>query len=262
MGAVLPPFKPKLQEYAKRTLERMGVEIRLNTLAVDMDHDSITLKGPDGLETIRTRTRIWGAGVQASPLAKLLAEKTGAESDRPGRVAVNPDCSLPGHPEVFAIGDMALLNKLPGVAQPAMQEGKYVGKLIKARIDGAPDLKPFKYFDKGSMATIGHKAAVADAFGRQYTGFLAYLMWLFIHVLYLIGWGNRIGTLYMWLRSLAFARNRGNRVITYEQAHYEVAETRTRTGRPVPILPRPEQPVDASTSVPVREPAPQVEPSG
>src|SRR6478672_4942194 len=119
-GAVLPPFKEKLQRYTKEQLE----EIQLNTLATDMDHESITVKGPNGVETIRTRTRIWAAGVQASPLAKMLAEKTGAQTDRAGRVSVNPDCSLPGHPEVFAIGDMVSLNGLPGVAQPAMQEGK------------------------------------------------------------------------------------------------------------------------------------------
>ena len=135
--AVLPPFDEKLQRYTKEHLEKMGVEIRVNTLATDMDHESITVKGPDGVETIRARTRIWAAGVQASPLAKMLAEKTGADIDRAGRVSVNPDCSLPGHPEVFAVGDMVSLNKLPGVAQPAMQEGKYVAKLIKARTTGA-----------------------------------------------------------------------------------------------------------------------------
>ncbi len=160
--SVLPPFKPKLQKYTQEQLEKMGVEIRLNTLAIDMDHESITVKGPNGVETIRCRSRIWAAGVQASPLAKMLADKTGAETDRAGRVSVNPDCSLPGHPEVFAIGDMVLLNKLPGVAQPAMQEGKYVGKLIGAKVSGMPAPKPFKYFDKGNMATIGHKVAVAD----------------------------------------------------------------------------------------------------
>ena len=126
--AVLPPFAPKLQKYTQKCLEDMNVEIRLNTLAVDMDHYSITVKGPNGIETIRARTRMWAAGVQASPLAKLLASKTGAELDRAGRVSVNPDCSLPGRPEVYAIGDMASLNKLPGVAQPAIQEGKYVAK--------------------------------------------------------------------------------------------------------------------------------------
>jgi len=237
-GAVLPPFHPKLQKYTQRTLERMGVEIRLNTLAMDMDHDSITVKGPNGLETIRTRTRIWAAGVQASPLAELLAEKTGAETDRAGRVVVNADATLPGHPEVFAIGDMVSLNKLPGVAQPAIQEGKYVGKVIKARLAGETDIKPFKYFDKGMMATIGHTHAVADAFGRRFTGLIAYLMWGFIHVLYLIGWGNRLGTIYTWARALYLSKNRGHRIITYEEAGHKVAEDRTRSGRPAPVLPR------------------------
>ena len=134
--AVLPPFDEKLQRYTHQRLEKMGVEIKLGTLAVGMDERSVTVKSKDGEETIPTRTRIWAAGVQASPLAKLLAEKTGAETDRAGRIAVNPDCTLPGHPEVFAIGDMVSLNKLPGVAQPAMQEGKYVGKVIKARLAG------------------------------------------------------------------------------------------------------------------------------
>ena len=163
---MLPPFPEKLQRYTKKRLEEMGVEIRVNTLAIDMDHESITVKGPDGVETIRARTRIWAAGVQASPLAKMLAEKAGVEADRAGRIPVEPDCTLPGHPEVFAIGDMVSLNKLPGVAQPAMQEGKYVGKVIKARLAGEP-VEPFKYFDKGTMATIGYRSAVADAFGDQ-----------------------------------------------------------------------------------------------
>jgi NADH:ubiquinone reductase (H+-translocating) len=217
--SVLPPFAPKLQAYTHQRLERMGVEIRTGTLATGMDGRSVTVKGPDGEETIRTRTRIWAAGVAASPLATMLARSSGAATDRAGRIEVNPDCTLPGHPEVFAIGDMVSLNKLPGVAQPAMQEGKYVGKLIKARLAGDQNIEPFKYFDKGSMATIGYKAAVADAFGMKVTGFLAYLMWGFIHVLYLIGWGNRLGTLYTWLRALVFTKNRGHRIITFEQAH-------------------------------------------
>jgi len=258
-GAVLPPFSPKLQQYAQRTLEKMGVEVRLNTLAVDMDHESITMKGPDGLETIRAKTRIWAAGVQASPLARMLAEKTAAETDRAGRIAVNPDCTLPGHPEVFAVGDMALLNKLPGVAQPAIQEGKYVGKLIKSRLAGRPDAAPFKYFDKGSMATIGHKSAVAESFGRKFTGLIAYLMWGFIHVLYLVGWGNRLGTVYTWARALYFSKNRGHRIITYEQASYRIAEDRTRTGRPSPIMPRTSRAVTESTASPDAAPAPQPE---
>ncbi len=218
-GAVLGPFPEKLRRYSQHKLESMGVEVRLNTLAVDMDGESITVKGPDGpdnLETIRTRTRIWAAGVAASPLAKLLAAKAGLEVDRAGRIPVQPDCTLAGHPEVFAVGDMVSLNNLPGVAQPALQEGKYVGKLIAARLAGDEKAEPFKYFDKGNMATIGHRAAIADAFGMQFTGLLGYTMWGFIHVLYLIGWGNRLGTIYTWARALTFSRNRGHRMITFD----------------------------------------------
>jgi NADH dehydrogenase len=244
-GAVLPPFHPKLQAYTKKRLEKMGVEVRLNTLAVDMDHDSITVKGPDGLETIRARTRIWAAGVQASPLAAMLAEKSGAETDRAGRISVNPDCTLPGHPEVYAIGDMVALNELPGVAQPAIQEGKYVGKAIKARLAGGA-VEPFKYSDRGSMATIGYNAAVAEAFGMKFTGIVAYLMWGFIHVLYLIGWGNRLGTIYTWFRALVFSNNRGHRIITFDHAQEEIAEGRVR--RPAPILPRSQR--EASSTAP------------
>jgi len=221
-GAVLGPFDPKLQRYTRARLEKMGVEVRLNTLAVDMDQESITVKGPDGVERIPTRTRIWAAGVQASPLAKMLAEATGAETDRAGRVMVNPDCTLPGHPEVFAVGDMVSLNRLPGVAQPAIQEGKYVGKAIKARLAGKPKIGPFKYFDKGSMATIGHLHAVADAFGRKFTGVVGYTMWGVVHVTYLVGWGNRLGTVYTWARSLTFTKHRAHRIITFEQAKQEL----------------------------------------
>jgi NADH dehydrogenase len=243
--SVLPPFDNKLQVYTHKVLTDMGVEIHLNTLAVDMDHHSITVKGPDGVQTIPCRSRIWTAAVQASPLAKLLADKVGAQVDRAGRVPVNPDCSLPGHPEVFAIGDMVSLNKLPGVAQPALQEGRYVGKVIRKRLAGQTKIRPFKYFNKGSMATIGYRAAVADAFGLKVTGLLAYIMWGFIHVLYLIGWGNRIGTIYTWFRALVFSKNRGHRVITFETATDEIAEGRTASGRPAPILPPPNRQNDA-----------------
>jgi NADH dehydrogenase len=225
---VLRPFAPKLQRYTQRRLAKMGVEVRLDTAATAMTDDSITVKGPEGQERIAARTKIWAAGVQASPLAKMLSEATGAQTDRAGRVAVRPDCTLPGHPEVFAIGDMVSLNGLPGVAQPAMQEGKYVGKVIRARLKGNGTAAPFKYFDKGSMATIGRNAAVADAFGMKFTGPVGYLMWGFIHVLYLIGWSNRIVTLYSWLRALSFTHHRGERIITFEQAHDELTRAATR----------------------------------
>jgi NADH dehydrogenase len=229
-ATVLPPFAPELQRYTQETLERMGVEVRLNTLAVDMDHHSVTTKGPDGVETIPARTRIWAAGVQASPLASMLAHKAGLAVDRAGRIPVQPDCTLAGHPEVFAIGDMVSLGTLPGVAQPAIQEGKYVAKVIKARLAGDGAVEPFRYFDKGSMATIGYRAAVADAFGMKFTGLVAYVMWMFVHMLYLIGWGNRLGTIYTWLRALVLSNNRGHRIITFEQVsgrlHEETSGTR------------------------------------
>jgi NADH dehydrogenase len=234
--SVLPPFPEKLQRYTKKRLQEMGVEIRENTLAIDMDHESITVKGPDGVETLRARTRIWAAGVAASPLAKLLAEKAGVETDRAGRIPVEPDCSLPGHPEVFAIGDMVSLNKLPGIAQPAMQEGKYVGKAIKARLAGQP-VEPFRYFDKGTMATIGYRSAVADAFGIKLTGFLGYLTWAFIHIAYLVGWGNRIGAMYTWARGIWFGHSRAHRIITFESSNKDLTEGYLPSGRPVPVLP-------------------------
>src|SRR6476620_7531439 len=194
---ILAGFGDRLSSKASRELERQGVEIHTGSIVTDIDRQGVEVKSHDGeVERVEARTKIWAAGVQASPLAKMLADATGAQTDRAGRVAVRPDCTLPGHPEVFAIGDMVSLNGLPGVAQPAMQEGKYVGKVIRARLKGNGTVAPFKYFDKGSMATIGRNAAVADAFGMKFTGPVGYLMWGFIHVLYLIGWSNRIITLY------------------------------------------------------------------
>jgi NADH dehydrogenase len=240
--SVLPPFHQKLQQYAHRQLEKVGVEVHVNSLATAMDHESITFKGPEGEQTIRGRTRIWAAGVAASPLAKLLASRTGLETDRAGRLPVNPDCTVDGHPEVFAIGDMVSLNKLPGVAQPALQEGRYVGKVIKKRLAGEQDVTPFKYFDKGSMATIGYRSAVADAFGVRVTGVLAYVMWAFVHVWYLIGWGNRIGTIYQWLRGLVFTKNRNHRIITFGRTNQDFGQgrvgSRTRSILPASSRPR------------------------
>jgi len=137
---------------------------------------------------------------------------------------VLPDCSLPGHPEVFAIGDMARLNDLPGVAQPAIQEGTYVGELIHARLAGTTGAAPFAYRDKGSMATVGHLSAVTDAFGMKFTGVIGYTMWGFVHVLYLVGWGNRVAAILNWARALTFSKNRPHRTITYEHAQNELAE--------------------------------------
>jgi NADH:ubiquinone reductase (H+-translocating) len=241
---VLPRLTKKLQDYTHTQLQKMGVEVRTGTLALDMDHESITVKGPTGVETIRTRTRIWAAGVAASPLAKQLADQAGIETDRAGRIPVNPDCTVPGHAEVFAIGDMVSLNKLPGVAQPALQEGRYVGKVIKARLAGKKDGKPFKYFNKGNMATIGYRAAVADAFGLKVTGPLAYAMWAFIHVAYLVGWGNRIGTIYQWFRNLVFTKNRNHRIITFSRGLEDFGTRGKAASRTRAIMPAATRPDD------------------
>jgi NADH:ubiquinone reductase (H+-translocating) len=227
--SVLGPLAPKLQQYTQRRLEKMHVEVRLETAAADMDEESITvskLGAGGGEERIPARTKIWAAGVKASPLAYTLAAATGAKLDRAGRVAVADDCSLPGHPEIFAIGDMVSLHGLPGVAQPAIQEGKYVGHVIANRVAGRAKPQPFRYLDKGSMATIGRGRAVADAFGVKLTGLPAFSAWAFIHVLYLIGWGRRFGTLFSWAWSLLLTRSRGHRVITVEQAHDQLVHQR------------------------------------
>jgi NADH:ubiquinone reductase (H+-translocating) len=218
---VLPSFAPKLGRYTRRRLERMGVDILVNTMAQAMDQSSVTVKGPSGDQRIPARTKIWAAGVRASPLAAALAAATGAETDRAGRVAVRPDCSLPGHPEVFAIGDMVRLNDLPGVAQPAMQEGTYVGKLIRARLAGQAGSKPFAYHDRGSMATIGHLSAVAESHGMKFTGVIGYTMWGVVHVFYLVGRGNRVAAIFNWARGLTFSKNRPHRTITAELARDE-----------------------------------------
>src|SRR3712207_3353811 len=146
---------------------------------------------------------------------------------------------------------MASLDKLPGVAQPAIQEGKYVGRVIKDRLAGRPT-PPFQYFDKGTMATIGYRSAVADAFGVKVTGFLAYVMWIFIHVMYLVGWGNRLGAIYTWARALWLSHNRGNRIIAFQTARQEPAKGHIPAARPPTILPRSARPPrpDAEEAIP------------
>jgi NADH dehydrogenase len=222
--SVLGSFPAKLQQYTRRRLVQMGVDVRTETTAAGLDDESITVTGPGGEERIAAHTKVWAAGVQASPLARMLADATGAQLDRAGRVAVLADCSLPGHPEVFAVGDMVALDDLPGVAQPAIQEGRYVAHLIDTRVRGRAAPKRFTYLDKGSMATIGRGRAVAHAMGMQFTGHTAFAAWAFIHILYLIGWGHRIGTLYHWAWSLLLTRNRGQRLITVAEARDQLVQ--------------------------------------
>ena len=228
---VLPPFGAQLGEKTKRALEGLGVEVQLGAMVVDVDEWGIDVQDKDGTRRrIEATTKVWAAGVQASPLGKVLSDQTGAPLDRAGRIGVNPDLTLPGHPEVFVIGDMINLDHLPGVAQVAIQGAKYAAKEIKARQSAstAPQ-RPFKYFDKGSMATISRFRAVALVGNIRVTGFIAWLMWLGVHLVYLTGFKNRLGALGHW--SISFlGRGRSERTATEQQIFARAALQRLKGG--------------------------------
>jgi len=214
---VLPPFGAKLGEITKRSLEKRGVEVRLGEMVVDVDERGLVVRSKDGSEErIEAVTKVWAAGVQANPLGRILAEQTGAPLDRAGRIGVNPDLTLPGHPEVFVVGDMIALDNLPGVAQVAIQGAKYAAREIRRRVENKPPQGPFKYFDKGSMATISRFDAVALVGKFKLSGFLAWLMWLGVHLVYLTGFKNRISALGHWLVSF-IGTGRSERVATEQQ---------------------------------------------
>ena len=214
---VLPSYPPKLSAAAQRSLEKRHVEVRLGAMVTDIDERGVTFKTPGGeLERIEARTVLWAAGVQASPLARTL----GVELDRAGRVLVQPDLSIPGHPEVFVIGDLATggadAKGWPGVAQTALQGGRHVAKIIAREARGdRGERPPFRYKDKGSMATIGRASAVVATGRVTISGFVAWLMWWVVHILYLIGFRSRFFVLLQWAWSwLTFQR--GARLITGE----------------------------------------------
>ena len=215
--AVLGMFGDKLSGAARKQLEDIGVDVELNAKVVSVDNTGVDIVDADGNERrIRSRCKVWAAGVSASPLGKQLAEQSGGEVDRAGRVKVNEDLTLPGYPEVFVVGDMMALNNLPGVAQVAMQGGKYAAGQIVRRLRGEPAGPPFKYFDKGSMATISRFHAVASVGKIRAAGFFAWLMWLGVHVMYLIGFKNRLTTMLHWAVSFIF-RGRSQRTTTRQQ---------------------------------------------
>jgi len=228
---VLPPFGKKLGAKTKKALEKMGVSVQLGAMVVDVDEWGIDVRDKDGTRRrIEATTKVWAAGVSASPLGKILGEQTGAPVDRAGRIAVNPDLTLPGHPEVFVVGDMINLDHLPGVAQVAIQGGKYAAKEIQARLsDSTSPQRPFKYFDKGSMATISRFRAVALVGPLKLTGFIAWVMWLGVHLVYLTGFKNRIGALMHW--SISFlGRGRSQRTTTEQQVFARAALQRLKRG--------------------------------
>jgi NADH dehydrogenase len=215
---VLPSFGEKLGGRARRQLNEIGVEVQLGAMVTDVDADGLEVKDADGqVRRISAATKIWAAGVQASPLGRMLAEQSGAEVDRAGRISVLPDLSLPGHPEVHVVGDMMSLDKLPGVAQVAIQGGRYAAKAIKLRLAGKQPQGPFRYFDKGSMATISRFSAVADLGGKmKFGGFIAWVMWLVVHLFYIVGFKSRVTTVLHWAVSF-LGRGRSQRVATQQQ---------------------------------------------
>ena len=219
---VLPTFRPALSVKAARALAVMGVTVRTDTIVTDVRPGLVTVRTSkrDGTqaETVPAHTVLWAAGVKASPLGAALASATGATLDRGGRVVVQRDLTLPGHPEIFVIGDLAnysyqTSNPLPGLAPVAMQQGSYAARLIQARLKGKPLPLPFHYKDRGTMATIGRARAVADLGWTYFSGYLAWLAWLFIHLLYIVQFQNRVLVLIQWAASYV-TRGRSARLIT------------------------------------------------
>ena len=220
---ILAGFGDRLSAKAAEELTRQGVEIATESIVTAVERDGVEVKGAGGeVRRISAHTKVWAAGVQASPLAKLLADQCGLECDRAGRIPVLPDCTLPGHPEVFAIGDMMTLDDLPGVAEVAMQQGIHASRTIKARLRGGHEANPFRYRDLGSMATISRFRAVVSFKGIRVAGFAGWLMWLCVHLAFLTGFKNRFITVLQW--GLAFVGNsRSERTLTMQQAIARVA---------------------------------------
>jgi len=215
---VLPSYAPDLSASATRALERLDVIVRSRTTVTGVSEDSIAVQFEGGTEVISTRTVLWAAGVRASSLGKALADATGCEIDRSGRLLVERDLTLKGHPEVFVIGDLANFSRqsgrpLPGVAQVAIQQGRYAASAIRARLDGRGSSPAFHYHDRGNMATIGRAAAVVELPWLRFSGLLAWLAWLFVHLLNIVAFQNRMLVMVQWAWSyLTF--NRSARLIT------------------------------------------------
>jgi len=215
---VLPQYPASLSERARRSLERLGVTVRTGGMVTDLDERHVTVGKGDSAIDIATRTVLWAAGVGASSFAAQLAEATGAETDRAGRIVVEPDLTIPGHPEILVIGDLARFTHqtgepLHGVAPVAIQEGRYAARAIARRLSGK-DVPPFHYFNKGELATIGRAAAVANFGKLRFSGYPAWLLWLFVHLMYLVGFENRLLVFVQWAWSYV-TRHRGTRLIAH-----------------------------------------------
>ncbi|USQ77147.1 NAD(P)/FAD-dependent oxidoreductase [Ornithinimicrobium cryptoxanthini] len=227
--AVLGSFDESLQRKTRTAMEKLGVDVLLEAKVVDVDARGLDYEDADGQRhRIDALTKVWAAGVAASPLASQLADQVGLEVDRSGRIPVRPDLTLPGHPDVYVIGDMMTLDGLPGVAQVAIQQARYAAKKIGSSLGGRASLdrravdEPFAYFDKGNMATISRFRAIAEIGRLKVTGFVAWLLWLGVHLVYIIGFKSRITTLLHWVVSF-LGRGRSERTVTQQQVFGRLA---------------------------------------
>ncbi|GIV01483.1 MAG: NADH dehydrogenase [Fimbriimonadales bacterium] len=218
---LLPTYHPKLSRLAQRRLERLGVQVRLRTFAKILDSEGrVALRSGEKEETVHAGTIVWAAGVRATSFGRIVADRLAARTDESGRILVRPDLSVPSHPDVFVIGDLARTPEpTPGVAPAAMQMGAYVGRLLRARAEGK-SLGSFRYCDKGILAVIGRGAAVADIWRLRFNGFLAWLVWALVHIYYLIDFENRLLVLTQWALNY-FTFKRGARLITDVPARAE-----------------------------------------
>jgi NADH:quinone reductase (non-electrogenic) len=232
MDRVLPPYPPDRSRSAQRQLERLGVQVRTSTRVTDLNEDGVRIMDPDGKEEwISAKTVLWAAGVLTATFARTVAAATGAETDRAGRVKVGPDLTIPGHPEIFVVGDAAVQpwkkgKPTPGVAQGAIQGGSYAAKTIRRRLLSRP-VQPYRYSDHGDVAVIGRLSGVTNIpwmgpFGRQ-GGFTAWLLWLGIHLVYLIGFSNRLVVLIRWAWTF-LTHGRGTRLITGRELLPQIEE--------------------------------------
>jgi NADH dehydrogenase len=215
---VLMPFPEDLAQKATSSLRKLGIDVKSGSIVQHVDKDGLTIASGGKTDSIAAKTVLWAGGITASPLGKILANRTKAETDKGGRVKVNPDLTIPNYPDIYVIGDLASANgadgkPLPGLAQVAMQGGTYAAKAILRKVKGQPGLPPFRYFDKGTLAVIGRAAAVADVFGVHLSGFLAWMVWAFIHLMYIVTFQSRVLVFVQWaIQDLTF--NRGARLIT------------------------------------------------
>ena len=225
MDRILPPYSPELSEKAALSLEKLGVTVRTKTLVTNIENDVVTAKQGETIEQIPARTILWAAGVKASAMGEVLQQRAGASLDRSGRVIVEPDLSIPGHPNILVIGDLAHYahqegKPLPGVAPVAMQQGQYVARLIPQQLQGQT-LPAFSYSDFGSLAVIGQNEAVVDLGFIKFSGFFAWIVWVVAHIYYLIEFDNKLIVMIQWGWNY-FTRSRGARLITGEATLMEV----------------------------------------